>query len=367
MLGEKEMGSSTDVFGLEAVVASENRPFPALLKSEERRTMKNLDIKTTKRGFTLIELLVVIAIIAVLVSLLLPAVQAAREAARRTQCKNNLKQLGLALHNYHDVFNVFPPGGTYRASTVQPAGWSVQARLLPYLEQGNLSNLIDYSSGYSVQPLVTPMRISVLLCPSEINDKAYPDGAITHWPLNYAANYGEWFLWNPGTNNFGTGVFGPNSRTGIRDITDGTSNTLAIAEVKAFQYYLRDAGAVVSSSLPNDPAAVSVLGGTLKSSGHAEWVDSRCNQTSFTTTFTPNTKVPHDDSGTVRDIDWVNIREGNNATESTYGVFTARSFHAGIVQGLLVDGSVRSFSDNVDRGLWRAAGTRAGGEVLGEF
>src|SRR5512134_2021324 len=91
-------------------------------------------------GFTIVELLVVIAIIGVLIALLLPAVQAAREAARRTQCKNNLKQLGLALHNYHDVYTVFPPGGTYRAAAVQPAGWSIQARLLPYIEQANLQS-----------------------------------------------------------------------------------------------------------------------------------------------------------------------------------------------------------------------------------
>lgn len=329
--------------------------------------MKKSTRKATTRGFTLIELLVVIAIIAVLVSLLLPAVQAAREASRRTQCKNNLKQLGLALHNYHDVHTVFPPGGTYQAATVQSAGWSIQARLLPYIEQANLTNLIDFSRGYSVQPLVTPVRISTLMCPSEVNDKAYLDGALTHWPLNYAANYGEWFLWNPVTGRFGTGAFGPNARTGIRDFTDGTSNTLAMAEVKAFQYYLRDVGAVVNPPVPSDPATVSGLGGTLKSSGHAEWVDSRCNQSSFTTTFTPNTNVPHDDSGTIRDTDWVNIREGNDAAESTYGVFTARSFHTGNVQGLLVDGSVRNFSDNVDQTLWRAAGSRAGGEVSGEF
>ena len=170
-----------------------------LLNTIGRSIMRMLAPKTMPRGFTLIELLVVIAIIAVLVSLLLPAVQAAREAARRTQCKNNLKQLGLALHNYHDVHTVFPPGGTYRAATVQPAGWSVQARLLPFIEQANLTNLIDFSQSYSVQPLVTPVRISTLICPNEINDKAYPDGALTHWPLNYAANYGEWFLWNPVT------------------------------------------------------------------------------------------------------------------------------------------------------------------------
>ncbi len=329
---------------------------------------KDLNRSAANRiGFTLIELLVVIAIIAILIALLLPAVQAAREAARRTQCKNNLKQLGLALHNYHDVFSVFPPGGTYRAGTVQPAGWSIQARLLPYIEQANLRNLIDFSQGYSVQPLVTRTRVATLMCPSEINDKEYVDGPTTYWPLNYAANYGEWFLWNPAGGQFGTGAFGPNSRTSMRDFTDGSSNTLAMAEVKAFQYYLRDVGAVSNPPVPSDPLAVSLLGGTLKNSGHCEWVDSRANQTCFTTTFSPNTKVPHLDSGIVRDIDWVNVREGNSATDSTFGVFTARSYHTGIVQGLLMDGSVRGFSDNIDRGVWRATGTRGGGEVNGEF
>ena len=319
------------------------------------------------RGFTLIELLVVIAIIAILIALLLPAVQAAREAARRTQCKNNLKQLGLALHNYHDVFNAFPPGGTYRAATVQPAGWSIQARLLPYIEQANLTSLIDFSRGYSVQPAVTPIRVATLMCPSEINDKVYVDGSTNYWPCNYAANYGEWFVWNPASGQFGSGAFGPNAKTAMRDFTDGTSNTIAMSEVKAFQYYLRDAGAVATPAVPADPAAISALGGTLKNSGHNEWVDSRANQTAFTTTFTPNTKVPHLDGSTTRDIDWVNIREGNNATESTYGVFTSRSFHTGTVQSLLMDGSVRSFSDNIDRGIWRGVGTRGGGEVPGEF
>lgn len=329
--------------------------------------MKKSTARAGFRGFTLIELLVVIAIIAILIALLLPAVQAAREAARRTQCKNNLKQLGLALHNYHDVYNVFPPGGTYQAAVIQPAGWSVQARLLPFIEQANLTSLIDFSRGYSVQPTVTQVRVPTLMCPSEINDKAYPDGPLNHWPVNYAANYGEWFLWHPVTGQFGTGAFGPNARTGMRDFTDGTSNTIAMAEVKAFQHYLRDVGAVANPPVPNDPASISGLGGALKTSGHAEWVDSRCNQTSFTTTFTPNTKVPHNDGGTIRDVDWVNIREGNSATDPTFGVFTARSFHTGTVQGLLMDGSVRGISDTIDRGLWRGLGSRSGGEIPGDF
>lgn len=318
-----------------------------------------------RRGFTLIELLVVIAIIAILIALLLPAVQQAREAARRTQCKNNLKQLGLALHNYHDVFTVFPPAGSYRVSVTQSAGWSVQARLLPYIDQANLQNLINFSLAYSVQPTVTPVRVPVFLCPSEVNDRAYVDGAITYYPCNYGANYGEWFIWNPVTNQFGSGAFGPNSRTGLRDFTDGSSNTLAFAEVKAFQHYLRDVGAV-AATLP-DPDDLTTLGGSLRDSGHAEWVDARANQMAFTTTFTPNTKCPHVASGVTYDVDFVNSREGVSATEPTYAAMTSRSFHEGIVQTLLMDGAVRSISENLDLGVWQSLGTRAGGEVVGEF
>ena len=127
-------------------------------------------MKRCRRGFTLIELLVVIAIIAVLFALLLPAVQQAREAARRIQCKNNLKQLGLALHNYHDSFTVFPPASTYPFNTLQAAGgWSVQARILPYLDQANLSNLINFSQTYASQPKVTEVRVPIFACPSEVN------------------------------------------------------------------------------------------------------------------------------------------------------------------------------------------------------
>ena len=318
-----------------------------------------------RRGFTLIELLVVIAIIAILMALLLPAVQQAREAARRTQCKNNLKQIGLALHNYHDTFTVFPPGGTYRVNVTQSAGWSVQARLLPFLDQANLQNLIDFSQPYSTQPAVISTRLGVLLCPSETNDRAYPDGSLTYWPCNYAANYGVWFLWNPTNNQLGTGAFGPNSSTGTRDFADGTSNSVAMSEVKAWQYYLRDVGG--TPTMPSSPSAVSSLGGTLKNSGHNEWVDSRANQTAFTTTFVPNSKCPHNDAGTIRDIDFVSSREGISATAETFAVMTSRSHHTGIVNSLLMDGAVRSISENIDINVWRALGTRAGGEVVGEF
>lgn len=323
---------------------------------------------SARTGFTLIELLVVIAIIAVLVALLLPAVQQAREAARRTQCKNNLKQLGLALHNYHDAFTVFPPGGTYAVGVLSDSGgWSAQARLLPYLDQANLQNLINFSLGYSLHPNVTPMRLTVLMCPSEVNDRPYLDGPITYYPANYAANYGEWFIWDPVTNQSGSGLFGPNSRLGLRDVTDGSSSTLVFSEVKAHQFYLRDVGVPGNTTVPSDPAAISSLGGTLKQSGHNEWVDARTNQMGFTTTFTPNKLVPHVDGGVTRDVDFTGRREGKSITEPTFAVMTSRSFHVGIVNAGLADGSVRSFSDNIDRGVWRALGSRSGGEVIGDY
>ena len=320
-----------------------------------------------RKAFTLIELLVVIAIIAVLIALLLPAVQQAREAARRAQCKNNLKQIGLALHNYHDAHNSFPPGGTYSAGVTGPAGWSVHARILPFVDQASLQNLIDFSSGYGSQPQVTGTKVGLFLCPSDVNDKMYVDGALNHWPVSYGANYGEWFLWNPANRQYGSGVFGPNSRVGMRDLLDGSSNTLGFAEVKAGSYYLRDSGPLSNPPRPASPADVSPLGGTLKNSGHNEWVDARANQTSFTTTFGPNTLVPHNDGGTIRDIDYVNVREGNSTTDATYGVFTSRSYHEGVVQVLLMDGSARAISENLDINVWRSLGTRSGGEVVGEF
>ena len=323
------------------------------------------------RGFTLIELLVVIAIIAILIALLLPAVQQAREAARRTQCKNNLKQMGLALHSYHDTFNSFPPAGTY--SGASGGSFSVQARMLPYIDRANLQSLIDFNFGYAVAPNTTVLpggvssvRIPIYLCPSETQDKGRPDGAIKQYPLSYAANYGDWFIWNPTTGRIGTGVFGPNASTGIRDITDGNSNTIAFSEVKAYTYYLRDVGPMTNPPMPSS-TGLTGLGGTLKNSGHTEWIDGRIHQSGFTTTFAPNTRCPHNDAGTIRDIDFINVREGNSATDPTYAAITARSHHVGIVNSLLMDGAVRSISENIDINAWRALGSRSGNEVVGEF
>ena len=327
-------------------------------------------IRIRRSGFTLIELLVVIAIIAVLIALLLPAVQQAREAARRSQCKNNLKQIGLALHNYMETYTKLPPGGTYRAGVAAGAGWSVQARILPFVEQASLQNLIDFSKNYNVAPnvnVVTQQRISLFMCPSEVNDTAYVDGTVTYYPLSYAANYGSWFIWNPVTNQAGDGLFGPNTRFSDRDCTDGTSNTIAFSEVKAFQNYLRDVGPLTSPPVPANAAAITALGGVRKNSGHNEWVDARANQTAFTSVFGPNAKILHTDAGAVYDVDFVNVREGASTTDATYAAMTSRSYHTGIVNSLLMDGSVRSISENIDLMTWRNLITRNDGKVVGEF
>src|SRR3954454_5183758 len=125
-------------------------------------------------AFTLIELLVVIAIIAILIALLVPAVQKVRDAAARVQCQNNLKQLGLAMHGYHDTNKTFPPNGIYAYSggaVTQVSGWAAVARILPYIEQDNIYRGINFSTPYSTQPAVTSKRIGLFVCPSEVNDK----------------------------------------------------------------------------------------------------------------------------------------------------------------------------------------------------
>lgn len=208
-----------------------------------------------RRGFTLIELLVVIAIIAILIALLLPAVQQAREAARRTQCKNNLKQLGLAMHNYHDVSKAFPPGLVRQDTGHARAGnWAWGAMIAPYIDQAPAFNQLDVGGGPNMSRalndgtlrgiLQTP--IASVRCPSDVGPETHTGSGTfrkhrdtiansnRHEIVsNYVGNNGSHQvrpnIGNPGgtTNN---GIFLRNSKRKIRDITDGTSNTILIGE-----------------------------------------------------------------------------------------------------------------------------------------
>jgi len=335
---------------------------------------------TARRGFTLIELLVVIAIIGILVSLLLPAVQQAREAARRTQCKNSLKQLGLALHNYHDAHNMFPPSGSISLLTTSQQPWSAQAAMLPFLDGGTIYSQINFSRGYhdpvntSAYPPFGPAatRIPVLLCPSEVNPRARLNASTNapeHFPLSYALNMGRYLIYDPVARTRGTGAFGPNANFSTADFRDGTSNTLGLSEVKAYTPRFHDTTPVPAE--PASPQAVSsgYTGGGQWSAlnGHTEWVCGRAIHTGFTTLFGPNTVIPHVEGGIAYDIDISSSREGTSQTNATYGIIPSRSYHVGIVQSLLMDGSVRSVSNSIDSRVWQGLGTRAGGEVNGEF
>ena len=328
-----------------------------------------------RSGFTLIELLVVIAIIAVLIALLLPAVQQAREAARRIQCKNNLKQFGLALHNYLDVHTSFPPSLCFSGSS-----WSVHGRILPYLEQASAYAQVrldlDWAHPVNQATKVAELKISSYVCPSDPNSDrmhyAGPDQGNIR-PHNYGVNFGTWKIYDPLTNSGGDGIFYPNSCTRPADIADGMSNTLLTAEVKTYQPYFRntsDPGVVPPSSVAfvaGYPGVGRYGPGLDDNTGHTEWCEGPVHQSGFTTTFTPNTRVPFTEGGRTYDIDYNSRYEGTSTTQTTYASITSRSYHTGIVNVGLADGSTRSISTNIDRIVWRSLGTRMGGEIAGEF
>jgi prepilin-type N-terminal cleavage/methylation domain-containing protein/prepilin-type processing-associated H-X9-DG protein len=327
-------------------------------------------MRTSRRapasGFTLIELLVVIAIIGVLIGLLVPAVQNVREAASRMSCSNNLKQLGISLHNYVSAKGAFPAGCTLRWDNW---GWSPHAQLLPYLEQDNINKLIAYDRGpYDpANAAVLAQRPRIYLCPSDPQQGAAEAFGFT----SYHPNAGSWEYARNWDGVFGTEIAYsgvpalPPVR--IKDITDGTSNTTAFAEVcngpadhsnsgpdkraDCFEF-----GTQTSRDLPTARAAF--LARDWQSAGYAgawsppwryrgyPWHEGNIWRNWYNHLLPPNAPCWRPNN------DWWQL------------VTPASSWHTGGVNVLLCDGSVRFVSDSIDADVWLAAGTRNGGEPL---
>ena len=334
-----------------------------------------------RKGFTLIELLVVIAIIAILIALLLPAVQQAREAARRTQCKNNLKQIGVALHNYHDVHSTFPQGKvvdrykTYAGCPgwVNGSGFSWRVMILPMIEQSALysTNVKDnsgiytcdiFANGANERLRLLQTQLPAYLCPS---DATFFVGA--EKPTNYAGVGG-------GAPN-SHGDLDPQAVSGIltfrgarmRDIVDGTSNTAMVGEVHRGALFNRYSGG------PDN-----ITGQRCK------WWAAESGFCAADTYYPPNAANPNKGNnkgqtapqdGTANDlgcrtgqgpcadqVSWV-----DDVAPDEPGARGLSSAHTGGAQVLLGDGSVRFVSDNIDLTTWRGVGTMANGEILGEF
>ena len=313
--------------------------------------------KSVQGGFTLVELLVVIAIIGVMVGLLLPAVQAAREAARRMQCSNNLKQMGLALHNYESAYKMFPAGRT-------SLGISAHAAILPFLEQSGASELIDtkVSWNHANNVAATKTFIPGFNCPSDSQL-----GIGNGWAgTTYRANQGSGILWglpptNPTNVNFGmpepNGVFYLDKRMRFRDILDGTSNTAAFSE-----HGQGDFSNAISSPadtfwpqtnpLTADEAyqqceaidAKNLMYQNVSDVG-APWVQGYHSTTIYMHGSPPNRRSCMFPPGRIS--------------------ITAKSSHTGGVMLCRCDGSVTFVTDSIDLAIWRAAGTRGGSETVG--
>jgi prepilin-type N-terminal cleavage/methylation domain-containing protein len=354
--------------------------------------------RRSRRGFTLIELLVVIAIIAILIALLLPAVQQAREAARRTQCRNNLKQLGIALHNYHDVFNMFTPNGVGRPTEAIGGrydqdwlAWSGFAMLLPYIDQSPIYNKIDFSYRWdsniapNVNNNMARSRIPAFTCPTDPGANAGYTAAMG--PTSYGISTGPGSNWSLRTQPPGFATLHWGSRT--RDITDGTSNTIAVSEL---QIGLNN-GQWTTGTGRRIPYYRVVVGSRLERSANTAgrvWNNSAAHIALINAYYQTCTSMY--DAGTGWDTasdeqgrwwaggrvywgPWLTTLVGPNKGPSCdldvsvtdMDVKDPSSYHTGGVHCLLADGAVKFVSENISQAIWIGAGSINGNESLGDW
>ena len=334
-----------------------------------------------RSGFTLIELLVVIAILGVLIGLLLPAVQSAREAARRAQCLNNLKQIGLAMHNYEGSVGAFPPSMTLAgsgSSVVWNNAWSAQARLLPHMEQGALFDAMNLSINKEAPPNATAIgqNLSALLCPSEVRPEPSEHDYGVSGVTSYGACGGDWFVWGGFAGPSNRSAFGPNRARRVAEFRDGLSHTIAFAEVRAYMpAFMCDGVGLANVNAPNavpppdaDYATVApeyLVGGCRwYPLAHTEWSDGAVHSSGMTTAWPPGKATIGRTPDGRLDVDLQGINEEDGGP--TFGAFTSRSYHPGGVNVLLGDGSVRFVKGTIRGATWRALGTVAGGEVISD-
>ncbi|WZO98358.1 DUF1559 domain-containing protein [Isosphaeraceae bacterium EP7] len=317
-----------------------------------------------RSGFTLIELLVVISIIAVLIALLLPAVQSAREAARRAQCVNNLKQFGLALHNYHDVNGAFPIGNAMNVATNDKTNLSQHTRLLPFMEQTVIANSINFNLNSTMPGNSTALvtSVGIFVCPSD-SANVLPAG----WAgVNYRFNHGTIPLNAFGpqdTSAVNTAMPAPNGtffldfRVGMAEITDGTSNTAAMSE-----HIKGDFSNSISTELSD-----TYRPGTYPA--NADEAVSMCRQVDvldLSKQGNSNVGAPWmSDSHTGTRYYHTGVPGSRSCMYPPQRISTtANSRHPGGVNVTMADGSVRFVKTTISVQTWRAAGTRNGGEVI---